>query len=106
MLFNIVAQIIFFISLIINNIHNFSNVRNYIVNNESEINDKYQIRKSFEYNFYFRNFTSKDIEKLIDSRVGDDFIRCYIFPEKMGMLVIVSFTIFILISLLDRFFNM
>ncbi|KOY85903.1 hypothetical protein AD998_06875 [bacterium 336/3] len=106
LLFSIVAQIIFFIILTVNNMSSFLNVRNYIMNNESKINDKYQIRTSFGYNFYFKDFTSKDIEKLIDSIVRDDFVRCYIFPIKMGMLIIVTFTIFILISLLDRVFAM
>lgn len=100
LIYAVIVQVLFIVLLVYSDVNNFLKVRNYIKQNEQEINNKYQINTGFGYINFFRNFSENDINRLLSSPVKKEFSKCYIFPIKVMMSFIITVCIFILVSLL------
>lgn len=81
------------------NYQSFRNVRNYIALNEQEINNKYGIKKGIGYVNYYRNFSDSDIDKMLNTPVKEDFIKCYKYPIKLALSFLILILIFIIASI-------
>ncbi len=91
---------VFILLLFLRDFKKFQIVRQYIVQNEHSLNDKYQFEKGFGYNSYYRNLNTIEIDKLLDSKVALEFKDCYKFPVKIQMIFILTIISFIVIALI------